>query len=74
MSRPTQDTANLSDVFVYRTFTFCDASFQTTSTSHLTRMAQSFYPIAAKTALVRAFPLSIATTQGITVVLFSSGY
>ena len=35
---------------------------------------QSYYPIAAETAMVWAIPRSLAATGGITVVFFSSGY
>ena len=35
---------------------------------------QSYYPNDAETSLVWAVPRSIATTKGITIVLFSSGY
>ncbi len=37
-------------------------------------MLQSYNPTAAETTLVWAIPLSIATTKGITIVFYSSGY
>ena len=37
-------------------------------------MLQSYNPNAAETTLVWANPRSIATTRGITIVFFSSGY
>ena len=37
-------------------------------------MSQSYNPDAAKTASVWANPISLATTLGITIVFFSSGY
>ncbi len=36
--------------------------------------SQSYNPSVAKTALVWAFPISLATTKGITFVFFSYGY
>ena len=37
-------------------------------------MSQSYNPNIAVTTLVWAFPRSLATTNGITIVFFSSGY
>ena len=37
-------------------------------------MSQPYNPINAKTSMVWAFPRSIATTKGITIVFFSSAY
>ncbi len=49
-------------------------NFPVTSTSNIKSMLQSYNPDAAETTLVWAIPRSIATTQGITIVFFSSGY
>ena len=38
------------------------------------QISWSYNPIAAVTAMVWAFPRSLAATYGITVVFFSSGY
>ena len=35
---------------------------------------QSYNPINAETIMVWAIPVSLATTSGITIVFFSSGY
>jgi hypothetical protein len=67
VSRPTQDTAKSPDRNVYGIFTLFDVTFQSASTSYLVLIAQSYYPNAAKTALVWASPRSIATTKGITI-------
>ena len=37
-------------------------------------ISRSYNPIIAETTMVWAFPLSLATTQGITIVFFSSSY
>ena len=59
---------------MYRTFTFLGLTFQTGSISYLYQYYWSFNPDNAKTLSVWAIPRSIATTKGITFVLFSSGY
>ena len=41
---------------------------------NLNSMSQSYNPIFAVTKMVWADPRSLATTWGITIVLFSSGY
>ena len=38
------------------------------------RILQSYNPILAETSMVWAVPRSFATTKGITIVFFSSGY
>ena len=73
MSRTTQDTANpqnLSNtglspsmVTLSKVFFFVFAS-----------ISQSYNPNDAETSLVWAVPVSLATTKGITIVFFSSGY
>ena len=49
-------------------------NFPEVSTSNVKSTLQSYNPNAAETTLVWAIPRSIATTQGITIVFFSSGY
>ena len=74
MSRATQDTAGLLISYVYRTITFYGLTFQKYSTSKLIFVSQSYNPDIAETISVWAGPFSIATTKGITIVFFSSGY
>ena len=74
MSRLTQDTPVTNDIYAYGTFTPCGAPFQKTSASYHLSLLRSFYPITAETIMVWALPLSIATSQGITIVFSSSGY
>ena len=49
-------------------------NFPGNSTSNLQPISQSYNPNNALTLLVWAIPFSLATTQGITIVFFSSGY
>ena len=49
-------------------------NFPEVSTSNIKSILQSYNPTAAETTMVWAIPRSIATTQGITIVFFSSGY
>jgi hypothetical protein len=74
VSRPTQDTANSLQTFVYRAFTSFGLTFQKGSTLFVNHTSQSFYPILAETKTVWAPPISLATTLGITLVLFSYAY
>ena len=74
VSRPTQDTDSIIPIYTYGTFTPSGHTFQICSASYVVYLCQSFYPGTAKTAPVWAFPRSIATTKGITFVLFSSRY
>ena len=74
MSRPTQDTLNNYNNYMYGTFTLSGVTFQMPSISYCNHTAESCYPVDAKTSTVWAVPLSIATTQGITIVFYSSGY
>ena len=52
MTRPTQGTANLSQLYVYETFTLYGASFQCASTSFEIRISQPYNPKNAETSLV----------------------
>ena len=74
MSRPTQDTPIDCNVYMYGTFTPCGVTFQKSSISLYSQISKSYYPSDAKTSQVWAIPRSIATTKGITIVFFSSGY
>ena len=74
MSRPTQDTPISNNSYAYGTITPCGVTFQSASTSYYYQMSESCNPAIAKTITVWALPLSIATTQGITIVFSSSGY
>ena len=61
MSRPTLRSP-IVGLFAYRVFTFCDPPFQNGSAK------------AADLMRTRAVPISLATTLGISVDFFSSGY
>ena len=61
-------------VCVYRTITFFGAAFQTASSSLADPLCGSYNPGEAVTSPVWASPRSLATTRGITVVFFSTGY
>ena len=74
MSRATQDTAIKHKTYLYGTFTLCGWKFQNHSNSFYAQIAQSYNPNNAETLLVWAVPRSLATTSGITIVFFSSGY
>lgn len=60
--------------YAYRTFTFFGAAFQSASTSTRRSVCGPYNPSVAETTLVWAIPPSLVTTEGITVVLFSSSY
>lgn len=60
--------------YAYRTFTFFGTAFQSASTSTRRSVCGPYNPSVAETTLVWAIPPSLVTTEGITVVLFSSGY
>ena len=74
MSRLTQDTTRQHIIFVYGAITLYGKVFQNFSTNNMQSILQSYNPKVAKTTLVWAVPISLAATQGITIVLFSSGY
>ena len=74
MSRSTQDTARYYIDFAYRTITFYGLTFQKYSAINTKSTSQSYNPKNAETLLVWAIPISLAATQGITIVFFSSGY
>jgi hypothetical protein len=74
VSRITQDTARYWIYFVYGTITLYGTTFQKFSTIKPKSILQSYNPNNAETLLVWAIPCSLATTWGITIVFFSSGY
>ena len=71
VSRRTQDTIRLPLAFIYGTCTLCGRSFNIVL---LARFLPYHGPTTPTLRLVWAPPLSLAATQGITVVFFSSGY
>ena len=74
MSRATQDATRAENIFVYRVITSFDAPFQMLPLTFSCPTAWSYNPRIAETIRVWAVPRSLATTGGITVVFFSSGY
>ena len=74
MSRDTQDTGRLRRRFVYGIFTLSDPTFQMVPLRRLLAMSRSYNPATAETGAVWAFPVSLATTPGITFVFSSYGY
>ena len=60
--------------YLYGAFTLYGLTFQTGSSSNITRISWSYYPDNAETLSVWAVPRSLATTCGITFVFFSYGY
>ena len=71
MSRRTQDPIRLRSDFGYRAFTFFGRAFDPVLLSSLLPYHGPSTPVLGP---VWASPLSLAATQGITVVFFSSGY
>ena len=71
MPRGTQDTRLLSITFVYRTFTFCGATFQLSSASNIKNYAGPTTPCRS---MVWASPVSLAATKGIDFSFFSFRY
>ena len=71
MSRRTQDPIRLYSDFGYRAFTFFGRAFDPVLLSSLLPYHGPSTPVLGP---VWASPLSLAATQGITVVFFSSGY
>ena len=61
-------------MYVYETFTLFGYSFQSIPLLFYFFMLQSYNPNIAETILVWACPRSIATTKGIIIIFFSSGY
>ena len=60
--------------YMYRTFTSFGWLFQNHSISKYFCILQPYNPGYAETKPVQAVPFSLATTKGITIVLFSCGY
>ena len=73
-SRLTQDSDRYAAGFLLRGFHPLRPTFPGSSDSLRISFLQSFYPARAATPTVWAPPLSLATTRGITFVLFSYGY
>ena len=73
-SRLTQGPASLPSPFAYRPFTFSGAPFQALPLGSGLLLSRPYYPAGASTPAVWAPPLSLATTRGITLVLFSCRY
>ena len=71
MSRRTQDPIRLQSDFKYRACTFFGRAFDPVLLSSLLPYHGPSTPVLGP---VWASPLSLAATQGITVVFFSSGY
>ena len=71
MSRRTQDPIRLRSDFGYRACTFFGRAFDPVLLSSLLPLHGPSTPVLGP---VWASPLSLAATQGITVVFFSSGY
>ena len=71
MSRRTQDPIRLQSDFKYRACTFFGRAFDSVLLSSLLPYHGPSTPVLGP---VWASPLSLAATQGITVVFFSSGY
>ena len=69
--RRTQDSTRVIAAFVYRVCTFYDWPFNAIRLALINPTLWSYYPISK---MVWALPVSLATTQGITVVFFSSCY
>ena len=59
---------------MYGAVTRCGRLFQNRSISKYVPMSQPYNPGLAETRSVWAVPVSLATTPGIIVILFSSGY
>ena len=74
MSRHTQDTPSICGMYMYGTVTHYGVTFQKSSIYFHKQISESFNPCNAKTSQVWAVPRSIATTKGITIVFYSSGY
>ena len=60
--------------YLYRTVTVCGRLFQNLSSFKYFSMSQPYNPIIAETIMVQAVPSSLATTMGIIIIFFSSGY
>ena len=60
--------------YVYGTLTHFGRLFQNRSTSKYFSISQPYNPNIAETILVQAVPSSLATTTGIIIIFFSSGY
>ena len=73
-SRLTQGPASLPSPFAYRPLTFSGAPFQALPLGSGLLLSRPYYPAGASTPAVWAPPLSLATTRGITLVLFSCRY
>ena len=72
----TQVPSESQSVFAYGTITLCGRSFQKPSANHLVYNSHMLGPTTppAQARAVWADPRSLATTSGISVDFFSSGY
>ena len=69
MSRRTQDASRVRQDVAYRIVTFCDGPFQTTSAILMSSHVLVLQPQQAS-SLVWAPPVSLAATQGISLISF----
>ena len=74
MPRATQDTTINIITLPVRDYHPLWYSFPAVSSSVMHQMSWSYNPTLAETNMVWAAPISLATTLGITLVFFSSGY
>ena len=74
MSRGTRDTSSVNQGFAYGAITRYGRTFQTVQLPIINPMSGPHNPHATEVAQVWAVPLSLATTDGITVIFFSCGY
>ncbi len=74
MSRGTRDTSSVNQGFAYGAITHYGRTFQTVPLPIINPTSRSHNPDTTEVVLVWADPLSLATTDGITIVFFSWGY
>ena len=74
MPRLTQGTASLPNHYAYGAVTLSGPAFQAGSASVWSVFWRPYNPLPAETGRVWAIPIPLATTLGITIVSFSSGY
>ncbi len=71
MSRGTRDTSSVNQSFAYGAITHYGGTFQSLPLPIINHMLRSHNPRTTEVVLVWADPLSLATTDGITIVFFS---
>ena len=74
MSRGTRDAARVNQGFGYGVITHYDRTFQTVLLPIVNLMSGPHNPHVTEVTQVWAVPLSLATTEGISVDFSSSGY